>query len=61
MNLISCDGCGLVLDQEKLKIPEMYDESGNMRRDVTVWVNGRFVPSHKCPVCSTKIPIKVTT
>lgn len=55
MNLVSCDGCGIVLDKDKLKFPtedELYDEDSYMKG---IWHNHRFVPFVPCPVCNEPI------
>lgn len=55
MNLISCEGCGVVMDKDKLHFAtSMYGEDG-IDHTVAAW-NGRefsaFVP---CPVCGDSI------
>jgi len=53
MKLISCDNCGVVLDADKLKFPELWkmDEIG----DAGEWDGERFVSVVPCPVCATNI------
>ena len=58
MNLTSCDGCGVVLDKDKLNFPkddEMYDRYGDYSRETTMWDGNNFAPFVACPVCSTPI------
>lgn len=58
MNLTSCDGCGVVLDKDKLKFPEgdeMYDKYGETDHTKAVWYNDRIVPFVPCPVCGESI------
>jgi hypothetical protein len=57
MNLCSCDGCGVVLDKDKLNFPtEGYSEEG-------IDLNNAFYDRNtkdfrffiSCPVCNNKI------
>jgi len=61
MILISCNGCGLVLDQGKLIIPTLENEDGSINLDVAEWDGDRYVPTHNCPVCSNRIQLQVMT
>ena len=56
MNLTSCDGCGVVLDKNRLYFPdEIYTEEGV--DESKGMYNGReYVPFVECPVCDHKIP-----
>lgn len=58
MNLISCGNCGVVLDKDKLKLPDaddIYLEDGSVDVEKAIW-NGRdYVPFFKCPVCTDAI------
>lgn len=52
MNLVSCDGCGVVLDADKLKFPEdVYEEGGSVDLSKAAWNGDRFVAFVACPVC----------
>lgn len=57
MNILSCDGCGIVLDLNKVAIPDIHnkDDSG-YDSEVAMYDSdrGRYVPGIKCPVCGTK-------
>ena len=58
MNLISCDECGIVLDQNKLQFPhEIYDEDGYL--DITKARynprTGTSDPYILCPLCESVI------
>jgi len=58
MNLTSCDGCGVVLDKDKLKFPDedqMYDAYGEVDRTKAICHNDRIVPIVPCPVCGEPI------
>lgn len=55
MNIISCDGCGVVLDKDKLSFPtEIWDDETESFDDAkgAYSVNsGRYVAKVECPVC----------
>jgi predicted Zn-ribbon and HTH transcriptional regulator len=59
MNLISCENCGVVLDKDRIKEPDMYDdhdEDGtSINKDRAVWYNRDYVPAIQCPVCKVQI------
>jgi hypothetical protein len=60
MNLISCDGCGTVLDKNKLNFPkDIYHDDYNYGIDSTkgVWddIVETHVPFVKCPVCGIHV------
>lgn len=58
MNLISCDSCGVVLDQDKLTFPteeELFDENGTMLTDKAAWTGMGVSPIIPCPVCGNPI------
>ena len=59
MKLISCDGCGVVLDAEKMHFPydRMFDDNGQVKPSRAVWDKQKqtYVPFMPCPVCSTNI------
>ena len=59
MKLISCDHCGVVLDQDKLNFPkDIWDETGfsidESKADYNQLSKGweAFIP---CPVCNKKV------
>lgn len=55
MRLISCDNCGIVLDDDKVKWPEMWDDEGEFIEGSGQWDGDRFVPVMPCPVCKEEI------
>lgn len=58
MNLTSCNGCGVVLDKDKLKFPkenEMYDEEAGADPTKAIWQGNNFAPVVPCPVCGEYI------
>ena len=58
MKLISCDNCGVMLDQDKLPFPyDIEDEKGNIDDDKAEWCNEdeEYLPKTKCPVCKGTI------
>lgn len=55
MKLISCDGCGTVIDQDKLNFPAedyLKDSDGTFDLDRCAWNGSKYVPMVKCRVCS---------
>ena len=59
MNLISCTGCGVVLDKDNLAFPEedeIWLEGGSIDLNNAVWDGNDFVPKVECPVCKQEIP-----
>lgn len=59
MNLISCDNCGVVVDDDKLPFADLYDmEYGDADSTRRMWDNesNSWLPTVPCPVC--KIVIK---
>lgn len=55
MNLISCDGCGTVIDKNKLNFPSedyLRDSDGSLDLDRCAWNGNKYVPMVKCRVCS---------
>lgn len=58
MNLVSCDGCGLVYDTNKLylaKEKESYLEDGSLDYEKFAWNGDEYVPYFNCPVCHTDV------
>ena len=56
MNLISCDGCGVVLDKDKLNFPEgIHDDEGVVDDTKASWNGRAWVASIQCPVCDQVI------
>jgi hypothetical protein len=58
MHLISCDGCAILLDANKLNWPDIESTDGliEAENNRAIWFNDRFVPVVLCPVCGEKIP-----
>lgn len=56
MKLISCDGCGVVLDADKLWFPrELYKEDGTIDATKAEWGGNEWVAKVQCPVCQGTI------
>lgn len=56
MNLISCDGCGVVFDKSKLGFPSCIEKKdGSIDMKNVFWDGWSFVPFVKCPVCDSHI------
>lgn len=56
MNLISCDGCGIVFDKDKINFPNIYsDDSWEVIRQKAIWTNNQWIAMTKCPVCKAPI------
>lgn len=55
MNIISCEGCGVVLDLGRINAPNMEDKDGNINNETASWRNSNYEPKIACPVCKTKI------
>ena len=56
MKLISCSGCGVVLDQDNLSFPLDYETFDGIDVNKAIWDGEGWVPAVLCPVCSHKIP-----
>ena len=57
MNIISCEGCGVILDGNVLPFAEshaMYKEDGSINQDLFEWsyAEDDYVPKCNCPVCN---------
>lgn len=59
MNLISCGGCGVVLDLNKLKVEDPNNEDGTVDTDKAVWDGETWVPKAACPVCGEDLSLLV--
>jgi len=56
MNLISCNGCGIVFDKNKLKFPkDIYADDSSIDNKKAAWNDDEWVPFINCPVCCEKI------
>jgi len=56
MNLVSCEGCGVVLDKSKLKFPdEIENEDGSIDVTRAAWNGYRHTPFVNCPVCGEQV------
>ena len=51
MNLMSCDQCGVVLDKDKLTIPDIIEDDGGIDTDNAGWTGDGYAPIITCPVC----------
>ena len=56
MNLISCNGCGVVLDKNRLHFmdTDYIDENGDNDSN-RIWDGGDFVSTIPCPVCKEPV------
>lgn len=52
MKIISCQICGTMIDTDRLKEPEIYNEEGEVIESA-LWDSGqrKYVASMKCPCC----------
>lgn len=59
MNLISCDHprCGVVLDLDKIDIPEIYNDDDCVIEDNAYWSGSDYLPKIKCPACGRFIKL----
>ena len=56
MNLTSCEGCGVVLDKGQLYFPhDLWGDDGQIREDLSAYVNGKYYLKLPCPVCGEDI------
>lgn len=55
VHLISCDECGVVLDLDKLTVPNIFLEDGCIDTNVAMWDGEHHAPTVQCPVCNSKI------
>ena len=56
MSLISCSGCGTVINKNKLTFPStMYKEDGEIDYSKAFWDGFNHVPYIKCKVCGGPI------
>ena len=51
MHLVSCDNCGVVIDLDKIGVPDPYD----CPIEKKVWDGDGYVPAVECPVCKSKV------
>ena len=59
MNLVSCERCGVVLDQNKLNFPDIYNhDTQELIAANCVWYDAldKYIPVVNCPVCGNKKP-----
>lgn len=54
MKLISCERCGLVYDQDKMKFPEVYDGDYEVIEGNSEWDGDDYVAITDC-VCGCNI------
>jgi hypothetical protein len=56
MNLVSCEGCGIVVDLNRRSFDqEIYDQDGSVIDGKAAWNGDRYVPTIPCPVCGEDI------
>lgn len=55
MKLISCNCCGVVLDQDKIDFPDLYDEDGNIDSVNAFWDGDNYIQTIPCPVCGNAV------
>ena len=58
MNLTSCNGCGVVLDKDKLSWPDdLWGDDGSIDQESAEWNGDTWVAFTECPVCRAHILI----
>ena len=56
MKLISCNGCGVVLDGDKLDFPvDFRTDDGGINLANAIWDGDEYVPFVHCPACETAV------
>ena len=56
MDLISCEKCGVVLDQSKLRFPEnIRDADGCIDERKASWDGDDYIAKVFCPMCGADI------
>lgn len=57
MKLLSCDQCGVVLNQDIFDFDEdnFYEEDGSLKERVAIWNHDHYVAALECPVCKNMI------
>ncbi len=58
MKIISCERCGVVLDQDKMNFPDTYNHDTQELIEANCMWNdalNKYVPVVNCPVCGNKI------
>lgn len=58
MDLTSCDGCGVVLDRDKVHFtPEsrLYRDDGSVDQDHFSFNGDRYLAYVNCPICEEEI------
>jgi hypothetical protein len=67
MNLISCEGCGTVININRIKEPDIYEgqngdtsnrcDPGDINLNHASWNNDseKYEPTIKCPSCKNRI------
>jgi hypothetical protein len=56
IELISCDGCGVLLDGSKLPFPyDIEARDGSVDLEKAMWNGSNYVPFVLCPVCGAKV------
>jgi hypothetical protein len=56
IELISCDGCGVLLDGSKLPFADnIYNCDGSVDLEKAAWDGSNYVPFVLCPVCGAKV------
>lgn len=55
MKIISCKGCGVVLDAENVDFPPVWDADGTYIQGNSEWDGDEYISVAKCPVCSYPI------
>jgi len=55
MDLLYCDGCGVVLCKWALMFPDIYDDDGEVINDNCIWNGEEYIAIVSCPVCAATI------
>ena len=62
MKIISCDRCGVLLNQDNINFPDTTDhDTGELIEKNVAWDDdlNEYVPVVDCPVCGNKIPKEI--
>lgn len=55
MNLKSCECCGVVIDIDRLKFPNIENNDGSIDTTKAIWNGDEFIPKVNCPICEYPI------
>ena len=55
MKVISCEGCGVLLDADRIKFPPVWDDNGEWIKGNSVWNGANYISVAACPVCKHNV------